>query len=111
MRFRSALFVTVLAVGVSGLALAGDKKADTKEAMMERWENEGGKNQRRFFFFYDQKLWKMYIQLDVSFIPEDKRNFETFKAAMEGQFGPGAVDEGTIMWRAGDFDVRAIDRL
>ena len=33
---------------------------------IERWENDGGKNQRRFFFFYNQKLWKMYISLDVS---------------------------------------------
>jgi hypothetical protein len=84
---------------------------NTNESMMERWENEGGKNQRRFFFFYDQKLWKMYLLLDVSIIPEDKRNFETFKGVMEGQYGAGAIDGGTIMWRAGEFDVRAVDRL
>src|SRR5262249_28695219 len=30
---------------------------------------------------------------------------------MEGQYGAGAIDGGTIAWRAGDFDVRAIDRL
>jgi hypothetical protein len=79
--------------------------------MMERWENDGGKNQRRFFFFYNQRLWKMFISLDVSMIPEDKRNFETFKGVMEGQYGKGGVDGGTIAWRAGEFDVRAIDRL
>ncbi len=84
---------------------------NTGESLMDRWENEGGKNQRRFFFFYNQKLWKMFISLDVSMIPEDKRNFETFKAAMEGQFGKGGVDGGTIAWRAGEFDARAIDRL
>jgi hypothetical protein len=84
---------------------------NTNEAMMERWENEGGKNQRRFFFFYDQKLWKMYLSLDVSIIPEDKRTFETFKSVMEGQYGAGAIDNGTIAWRAGEFDVRAVDRL
>jgi hypothetical protein len=84
---------------------------NTNEAMMERWENEGGKNQRRFFFFYDQKLWKMYLSLDVSIIPEDKRNFDTFKSVMEGQYGPGGIDGGTITWRAGEFDVRAVDRL
>ena len=33
----------------------------TGESMMERWENEGGKNNRRFFFFKDEKLWKMYM--------------------------------------------------
>ncbi len=84
---------------------------NTNESMMERWENEGGKNQRRFFFFYDNKLWKMYLSLDVSIIPEEKRTFETFKSVMEGQYGAGAVDGGTIAWRAGDFDVRAVDRL
>src|SRR5690606_21977569 len=67
--------------------------------------------QRRFFFFYNQRLWKMYISLDVSMIPEDKRNFETFKSAMEAQFGKGGVDGGTIAWRAGEFDARAVDRL
>ena len=83
----------------------------TGESMMERWENEGGKNNRRFFFFKDQKLWKMYISLDVSMIPEDKRNFDTFKGVMESQYGAGLVDGGTISWRAGEFDARAIDRL
>lgn len=85
---------------------------NTGESMMERWENENGKNNRRFFFFKDQKLWKMYISLDVSMIPEDKRNFETFKGVMEGAYGPGLVDvSGTISWRAGEFDARAVDRL
>lgn len=84
---------------------------NTGESMMERWENDNGKNQRRFFFFYNQKLWKMYISLDVSIIPEEKRTFETFKTVMQNQYGKGAVDGGTIYWRAGDFDVRAVDRL
>ncbi|HUS31946.1 MAG TPA: hypothetical protein VMZ53_25770 [Kofleriaceae bacterium] len=84
---------------------------NTGESMMERWENEGGKNNRRFFFFKDEKLWKMYISLDVSMIPEDKRNFDTFKGVMEGQYGKGAIDGGTISWRAGEFDARAVDRL
>jgi hypothetical protein len=89
----------------------GEFQHGTDEAMMERWENEGGKNQRRFFFFYEQKLWKMYLSLDVSMIPEEKRTFETFKGVMEGQYGKGAVDGSTISWRAGEFDVRAVDRL
>ncbi len=89
----------------------GEFQHSTNESMMERWENEGGKNQRRFFFFYDQKLWKMYLSLDVSMIPEEKRNFETFKGVMEGQYGTGSVDGSVISWRAGEFDVRAVDRL
>ena len=83
----------------------------TGESMMERWENDGGKNNRRFFFFKDEKLYKMYISLDVSMIPEEKRNFETFKGVMEGQYGKGGIDGGTISWRAGEFDARAVDRL
>lgn len=83
----------------------------TGESMMERWENENGKNNRRFFFFKDEKLWKMYISLDVSMIPEEKRNFDTFKGVMESQYGKGLVDGGTISWRAGEFDARAVDRL
>jgi hypothetical protein len=83
----------------------------TSESMMERWENQGGKNQRRFFFFYEGKLWKMFVSLDVSILPDDKKNFDTFSAIMEGKYGKGLVDGGTITWTAGDFDVRAIDRL
>ena len=84
---------------------------NTGEAMMDQWENQGGKNQRRFFFFYDGKLWKMFVSLDVSILPEDKKNFDTFKGVMESKYGPGDIDTGLITWNAGDFDVRAIDRL
>lgn len=94
------------------VSIVGEEFAhNTNESMMERWENQGGKNQRRFFFFYNQKLWKIFLSLDVSIIPEDKRTFETFKNVMEGQYGRGAVDGGTIRWRAGEFDARAVDRL
>lgn len=84
---------------------------NTSEAMLERWENQGGKNQRRFFFFFQGKLWKMFVSLDVSIIPEDKRNFATFKAVMEGKYGAGEVDAGKITWRTAEFEVRAVDKL
>ena len=86
---------------------------NTGESMMDRWENEGGKNNRRFFFFKDGKLWKMFVSLDVSVIPEDKRNFATLEAYMVAKYGPGDsdLDTGTITWRAGEFEARAIDRL
>jgi hypothetical protein len=86
---------------------------NTGESMMERWENEGGKNNRRFFFFKDGKLWKMFVSLDVSVLPEDKKNFATLEAYMEAKYGPGDADieHGTITWRAGEFDARAVDRL
>jgi len=84
---------------------------NTGEAMLERWENQGGKNQRRFFFFYEGKLWKMFISLDVSILPEDKKNFATFQQTMERQYGAGEVDVSRISWHTDDFDVRAIDKL
>jgi hypothetical protein len=84
---------------------------NTSEAMLERWENQGGKNQRRFFFFYEGKLWKMFLSLDVSIIPEDKRTFATFQAFMEGKYGPGDIDGGKITWSTAEFEVRAVDKL
>jgi hypothetical protein len=84
---------------------------NTNESMIERWENEGGKNQRRFFFFYDGKLWKMFVSLDVSILPEDKQNFETFRAVMEQKYGAGDVDVGLITWHTPEFDARAVDKL
>ena len=84
---------------------------NTGESMMERWENQGGKNQRRFFFFHDGKLWKMFISLDVSILPEDKKNFDTFKSVMQGKYGPANVEPGVMTWYAGDFQVRAVDKL
>jgi hypothetical protein len=86
---------------------------NTGESMMERWENEGGKNNRRFFFFKDGKLWKMFVSLDVSVLPEDKKNFATLESYMQAKYGPGDsdFDTGTITWRAGEFDARAVDRL
>jgi hypothetical protein len=83
----------------------------TGEAMIERWENSGGKNQRRFFFFHNGKLYKMFVSLDVSILPEDKKNFETFAKVMQGQYGAGDVDGGTVTWRTNEFDVRAVDKL
>ena len=84
---------------------------NTGEAMLERWENQSGKNQRRFFFFHDGKLWKMFVSLDVSILPEDKKNFATFRGVMEKQYGPGDVEEGKISWRTEEFEVRALDKL
>jgi hypothetical protein len=83
----------------------------TGEAMLERWENQGGKNQRRFFFFFEGKLWKMFVSLDVSILPEDKKNFATFRAVMETKYGPGDLDDGRITWRTDELEARAVDKL
>jgi hypothetical protein len=84
---------------------------NTGEAMLERWENSGGKNQRRFFFFHEGKLWKMFVSLDVSILPADKKSFETFEKVMQGQYGAGDVEPGLITWRTDEFHVRAVDKL
>ena len=84
---------------------------NTGESMLERWENQGGKNQRRFFFFHEGKLWKMLVSLDVSILPEDKKNFETFEKVMQSQYGAGDVEPGLITWRTDEFHVRAVDKL
>jgi len=84
---------------------------NTGEAMFERWENQDGRNQRRFFFFHDGKLWKMFVQLDVSILPEDKKNFDSLVSVMSGKYGPGDIDPGEITWNAGDFIVHAYDKL
>lgn len=84
---------------------------NTGEAMLERWENQGGKNQRRFFFFFEGKLWKMFVSLDVSILPEDKKNFATFRSVTEAKYGPGDVEGNKVTWHADDFDARAVDKL
>jgi hypothetical protein len=84
---------------------------NTGESMLEKWEKEDGKNNRRFFFFHEGKLYKMFIQLDVSILPEDKRNFETFKGVMTSSYGAGDVEADRITWKTPEFEVRAIDKL
>ncbi len=89
----------------------GEFAHGTEESMMERWENDAGKNNRRFFFFYQGKLWKMFISLDVSILPEDKKNFDTFQQVMTAQFGPGDVEPGVITYTTDKLVVRAVDKL
>ena len=91
--------------------IEGEFGHGTEEAVMERWINSNGKNERQFFFFYQGKLWKTFISLDVSIIPEDKRNFETFQSVMQNQYGPALVEPGVLTWQASEFKSRAIDKL
>jgi len=89
----------------------GEFAHGTEESMMERWENDAGKNNRRFFFFYQGRLWKMFISLDVSILPEDKKNFDTFQQVMTAQFGAGDVEPGVITYTTDKLVVRAVDKL
>jgi hypothetical protein len=84
---------------------------NTGESMLVYWENQNGKNQRRFFFFFEGKLWRQFISLDTSMLPEDKRNFENFQGVMENLYGQGLVEPGKITWETSDFHVQALDRL
>jgi len=83
----------------------------TEESMIERWENSNGRNDRRFFFFFGGKLWKMFISLDVSILPADKKSFDEFQKVMVGQYGDGDVEAGKLSWHTDDFDVHAVDKL
>ena len=84
---------------------------NTDESMLVYWENSGGKNQRRFFFFYQGKLWKMFLALDSKQIAEEQRTFDVFRKSMEGRFGGGLVDGNTEEWGTSDIDVKALDKL
>jgi hypothetical protein len=84
---------------------------NTGESMLVYWENSGGKNQRRFFFFFEGKLWRMFLALDSKQIAEEQRNFDVFRKSMEGRFGPGMVDASGEEWATSELDVKAIDRL
>jgi hypothetical protein len=83
----------------------------TDEAMLVHWENEGGRDQRRFFFFHEGSLYKMFIAIGASQIQEDQRNFEFFKGLMEARFGEGDVNPRGVSWGTGDFSVDALDKL
>ena len=72
---------------------------NTNESMLVYWENSGGKNQRRFFFFYDGKLWKMFVSLDVSILPRTNetsiRSARRWKASTAAATSTPARSNGT----------------
>ena len=84
---------------------------NTGESMLMYWENAGGKNQRRFFFFYEGKLWKMFVAIDTKALAEDQRNFTFFRKLMEQRYGQGRVDGPREKWNAGAFEVQAVDKM
>ncbi len=81
----------------------------TNESMLVYWENQGGKNQRRFFFFYEDSLYKMFITLDAAQFPEDQQTFEFFTQLADGKFGPGTAGEKPVEYD-GVPSVHATDR-
>jgi hypothetical protein len=83
----------------------------TEESMMIYWEIHEGKNQRRFFFFHDGKLYKMFIALDTSKLGDEQKNFAFFRQLMVKRFGQGIVHDTGLSWRLKDIHVDALDKL
>lgn len=83
----------------------------TDESMLVYWENAGGKNQRRFFFFHGGKLWKMFVAIDTKALADDQRNFTFFRGLMEQRYGKSRGIPGGAAWNAGEFEVRALDKM
>ena len=84
---------------------------NTRESMLMYWENEGGKNQRRFFFFHEGKLWKMFIAFDTKQLAPESRNFGYFSALLEQRYGKGTMDKNYVAWMTPEFEVRAVDKM
>jgi len=94
-----------------------DHKND--EAMFWVWENdkESGKDSRRYYFFVDGKLWKMFLQFNSDIF--EGKTFADFQAVMEKRYGAGAIEmrknqDGTeefdfIYWKSDTAYLRAID--
>jgi hypothetical protein len=92
----------------------------TGESMMMLWEpTEGGADQRRFFFFHDGQLYKMFIALSSDGVADP--TFAYFASLMEKRFGPGKMGLKTdkdgnqspafIEWNTDQIMVRAVDKL
>jgi len=90
------------------------------EQMLIIWENKGGKNQRKFFFFYRKRLYKILTALDMSKFKNSQRDFYVIKKILERKFGGGIVSfrkvdgikEATgVSWYSQHNHVRASDKL
>lgn len=94
----------------------------TGESMLVYWENNAdGNDQRRFFFFHEGNLFKMYIALNSSMLPAEQRSFDFFKSLMVKRYGPGKLvtrkkRSGEVIpvlvdWAAPKYHVQAIDKV
>ncbi|MBI4508691.1 MAG: hypothetical protein HY698_03580 [Deltaproteobacteria bacterium] len=83
------------------------------ESMMELWEKDpqSNKDQRRYFFFYEGKLWKMFITFNSEIF--QGKTFADFASIMEARYGQGApeVTDGVrfLYWRSAGYYLRAVD--
>ncbi len=94
----------------------------TGESMLVYWENNAdGNDQRRFFFFHEGSMFKMYIALNSSMLPVEQRSFDFFKSLMVKRYGPGKLvtrkkRSGEVVpvlvdWAAPKYHVQAIDKV
>ena len=94
----------------------------TGESMLVYWENNAdGNDQRRFFFFHEGNLYKMFIALNSSMLPQEQRSFDFFKSLMIKRYGPGKLVTRTkrngdvvpvlVDWAAPKYHVQAIDKV
>lgn len=96
---------------------------NTGESMMVYWENEAGsgKDQRRFFFFHEGRLYKMFIALNSAMLKDEQKKFSYFQSLMERRYGPAKVEYVTdrhgvespkrLEWRTAKYHVAAVDKL
>ena len=89
----------------------GEFVHNNNEALLENWENAGGKNQRRFFFFHNGKLYKMVLQIDARQLEEQQRTFDFFAGLIEARLGPAAKTSGAATWKLRAASVAAADEL
>jgi hypothetical protein len=83
----------------------------TGESMLVYWEAEGSRNQRRFFFFHEDRLYKMVITLDASKIDKENRNFGLFRTALERDYGPARDSPQGAVWNGDGVLLFALDKL
>ena len=92
------------------------------ESMMVYWENYQGKDQRRFFFFYRGRLYKMAIALNTKAIAGGAQlDFAKFRQLLERTYGPSKSvesknDDGETVvmradWESPLYSIRALDKL
>lgn len=91
------------------------------ESMMLYRETDpaSGRDQQRFFFFHDGKLYKQFIAFNME--AYKGKTFDDFRVAMESRYGKGATisrrdREGKVKvvgigWRSGGTNLRALDLM
>jgi hypothetical protein len=92
-------------------------KNDETMIVWQEYDESSGKDQQRFFFFVDAKLWKMFIAFNMDAFKD--KTFADFQVVMENRYGKAAVhtvpnadgvDEvDFIFWRSDGYYLRAID--